>query len=117
MRNVLASCRKNPNQKFNAIQDFSKDLFSQQALKDWGIIIETTPMEIQSTLLPCPTINLYDGSTSKCDQNILRKLPIQKAIKLEKKRWIFVYDQRNFEFANNVYECMVKSSAQVGIIV
>ena len=40
MRDVLASCRKNPAQKFKAIQDFSKELFSQKALQDWGIIIE-----------------------------------------------------------------------------
>jgi PAZ domain len=40
MRNVLSACRKNPEQKFQAIQDFTKDLFSQKALKDWGISID-----------------------------------------------------------------------------
>jgi hypothetical protein len=48
MRDVLASCRKNPAQKFKAIQDFSKDLFNQKALQEWGIIIEHEPMEITS---------------------------------------------------------------------
>jgi hypothetical protein len=48
MRNVLQSCRKNPTQKFSAIQEFSKDLFSQKALKDWGIIIDAKPIQITS---------------------------------------------------------------------
>lgn len=56
MRNVLSSCRKNPNQKFQAIQEFSKDLFGQKSLKDWGIIIEAEPLQIESQILPTPTI-------------------------------------------------------------
>ena len=52
MRDVLASCRKNPAQKFKAIQDFSRDLFGQKALQDWGIMIESEPMEIASHILP-----------------------------------------------------------------
>jgi hypothetical protein len=48
MRNVLQSCRKNPSQKFQAIQDFSKDLFGQKALKDWGIVVDPEPINITS---------------------------------------------------------------------
>jgi hypothetical protein len=52
MRDVLQSCRKNPEEKFKAIQDFSQDLFSQKALRDWGVIIEAEPIQIQSQILP-----------------------------------------------------------------
>ena len=44
-----------------AIQDFSKDLFGQKALKDWGISIEPEPMSISSQILPMPTIALANG--------------------------------------------------------
>jgi hypothetical protein len=83
MRNVLSSCRKNPAQKFQAIQDFSKDLFGQKALRDWGIIIDTKPMSINSNILPLPTINLSNGGKTDCSEQTLRKLPIQKAARLK----------------------------------
>lgn len=56
MRNVLSSCRKNPNQKFYAIQDFTAELFEQKAFKEWDIMIEAEPIEITSQILPSPTI-------------------------------------------------------------
>lgn len=62
MRDVLASCRKNPAQKFKAIQDFSRDLFGQNALKAWGITIEEDPMEINSHILALPTLEMANGS-------------------------------------------------------
>jgi hypothetical protein len=37
MRNVLATCRKNPHEKLAEIQEFSKTLFGQKSLRDWGI--------------------------------------------------------------------------------
>ena len=67
MRDVLASCRKNPAQKFKAIQDFSKELFSQKALREWGIIIEEEPLEVQSHILPMPTMELSNGKATPCD--------------------------------------------------
>jgi len=76
MRDVLASCRKNPQQKFKAIENFSHDLFSQKALKDWGVIIDTEPMVINSSILPTPVIDMSNGRTQACNDNTLRNLPI-----------------------------------------
>lgn len=67
MKNVLQACRKNPDQKFQAIQDFSKTLFTQKALKEWGLDIQCKPMEINSNILPLPTIKLQNGQLQDCD--------------------------------------------------
>jgi len=116
MRDVLSSCRKNPAQKFKAIQDFSHDLFSQKSLKDWGISIESEPLEIMSTILPMPTIELSNGKTAACDQNCLRTLPIQRACDaLLRERWAIVYEQKHFSQANNLFQTLQQASQKIGI--
>ena len=67
MRDVLGATRKNPMQKFKAIEDFSYDLFGQKALKDWGVIIDSEPIQIESQILPLPTIEMQNGRQSQCD--------------------------------------------------
>lgn len=64
-----------------------------------------------------PTISLADGGTRHCDQNVLRKLPVQKAAKLKAGRWILVYDKRNYDNANNVFNCLQKSAVSIGMVV
>jgi aubergine len=54
-------------QKFKAIEDFSYDLFGQKALKDWGVIIDSEPIQIESQILPLPTIEMQNGRQSQCD--------------------------------------------------
>ena len=51
MRNMLTACRKNPNEKFNAIEEFTHDFFSQKSLKKWDLIIESKPIEIETKIL------------------------------------------------------------------
>ena len=97
MRDVLASCRKNPAQKFKAIQDFSKDLFKQKALKDWGVIIDSEPIEISSQILPMPVMELANGRSANIDANCLKNLPIQKPSEaLGCQRWAIIYEKRHF---------------------
>jgi len=104
MRDVLAACRKNPAQKFKAIQDFSKDLFKQKALKDWGVIIESEPIEIGSQILPMPVMELANGRTANIDANSLKNLPIQKPCEaLTYQRWAIVYEKRHFNQANQLF--------------
>ena len=98
MRDVLGATRKNPMQKFKAIEDFSYDLFGQKALKDWGVIIDSEPIQIESQILPLPTIELQNGRQSQCDQNILRNLPIQvpASESLARERWAILYEKKHF---------------------
>lgn len=107
MRDVLASCRKNPAQKFKAIQDFSKDLFSQKVLKEWGVIVDTQPLNIESTVLPMPTIELANGRAAPCDTHNMKNLPIQKPSEaLQAQRWAIVYERRHFNQANSLFETL-----------
>ena len=48
---MLTACRKNPNEKFNAIEEFTHDFFSQKSLKKWDLIIESKPIEIETKIL------------------------------------------------------------------
>lgn len=116
MRDVLAACRKNPAQKFKAIQDFSKDLFNQKALKEWGISIEAQPMEIQSQILPVPHIEHSNGRSEPCDARNMAKMRIERPTEaLAEKKWALVYEQRHYQQADALLDVLRKASMQLGI--
>lgn len=48
---------------------------------------------------------------------MLRRLAIQKAGKLREGKWIFVYDRRSYEMANNVFENLQKASVTLGMVI
>lgn len=54
MRSIMQSCRKNPNEKYEMIEDFSRQLFSSKSLKDWGLTIKSNPLVLTSKILPSP---------------------------------------------------------------
>jgi len=118
MKNVLAACRKNPNEKMIEIQEFSELLFSQKSLKDWGITIEAKPAQMETNILPTPMLQCADGSKLACDQNTLRRLPVQKSIKMRKGKWILAYDKnKNFNDADKLYNQMVQSCRSLNMVV
>ena len=84
MKTVLAASRKNPHEKFEAIQEFCKNLFGQKALKDWGITIEPEPVQAKSTILPTPQLYSNKDNLQYCDQNSLRAISVQNAKRLKK---------------------------------
>ena len=102
MRNVLAQCRKNPEQKQEEIQSFCAGLFKQKTLKDWGVKIDVNPVTLESNILPTPMIAYDNGGTDACDSNVLRRLPIQRAEMLKKKSWLVVYSERNYQTADSL---------------
>ena len=67
MRNVLAQCRKNPEQKQEEIQTFCTNLFAQKTLLDWGVNIGINPVTLESNILPTPMIEYSNGRTDLCD--------------------------------------------------
>lgn len=104
MREVLSTTRRNPEQKLHEIQEFSRKLFDQKSLRDWGIEIEMQPVSMKTQVLPLPKVEMPDGSQGSCDQNTLRRMPPRAPIQLEKGRWIMAYDaSKNFESADRVY--------------
>lgn len=115
MRDVLGSTRKNPMQKFKAIEDFSVDLFGQKALRDWGIIIDSEPLAIESQILPVPTIERTNGKIS--DQNTLRNLPIQVPASeaLARERWAIIYEKKHFTMANGLFNTLCQASVKINL--
>lgn len=118
MREVLQACRKNPNEKLTEIHDFSEILFSQKSLRDWGITIEPMPAQMETNILPTPMLLCADGSKQPCDQNTMRRLPVQKSIKLKRQAWIMCYDKnKNFNDADKLYQQMVQSCKGLNMMV
>jgi len=54
------------------------DLFSQKALKDWGLFTETEPIMINSNILPTSEINVTNGHTQAAYDKTLRNFSIQE---------------------------------------
>ena len=71
--------------------------------------IESNPLDLANqTVLSAPMI-LKQNQIIHIDENVLRNLPIQKAVKLGFEEWIMVYQhggrgRSNYNAANNVYE-------------
>ena len=73
---------------------------------------------MKTQILPIPRLALANGGSSDCDQNVLRRLPIQKAVRLGKQRWIIAYDKnRHYQDADNAYNQMVQASEKLGMII
>jgi hypothetical protein len=83
-------------------------------LKDWGITIENKPLALTTAILPQPEINQGSKKMS-IDEQVLRRLPIQKAMRLKREEWIICYDQRSYENANSVFNNFQKSCGQLGM--
>jgi len=90
-------------------------LMQQQVLKDWDISLSSNPVELGSQrVLAAPQI-FKQNQVIHIDENVLRKLPIQKGVDLLKDEWIMVYQdpkqrggnrRSNYNAANNVYESL-----------
>lgn len=65
-------------------------------------------------MLPAPKI-LKANQIIHCDEQVLRKLPIQRPIDLPADTWILIYARRNYDQANAVYDTMARSCVQLGI--
>lgn len=95
-------------------------LQSQKALKQWDLKIEAVPVEIKSRVMDAPKI-FKNNQVIHCDENVLRKLPIQKAVDLKYEKWVMVYQlnksRSNYEIADKIYKDFVIASKQLQIVV
>lgn len=69
---------------------------------------------MKTDILKAPEI-FKSGQVIHCDEQQLRRLPIQKPVDLKREQWILVYAKRNFELANKVYETMERSCKMLQI--
>ena len=123
MRNALAHTRINPQDKINKIKNMCELLFQQKAIKNWGIEIDQVPITLQSCVLQAPQI-LQQNQLVHINDNVLRKLPIQKPVDLLEGEWIMIYQNPQdkssrrrsyYNNADNVYNTFVKACSQLRI--
>ena len=61
-------------------------------MQNWGLQIEQVPISIDSFCLGAPQISLLSsGQVIQCNEQALKKLPIQKAVDLTYEDWIMIY--------------------------
>jgi hypothetical protein len=90
MREALKRTHITPQDKIKRIQDMATILQAQKALKQWDLKIDAVPVEIKSRVMDAPKI-FKNNQVIHCDESVLRKLPIQKAVDLKREKWIMIY--------------------------
>jgi hypothetical protein len=61
-------------------------------------------MLINSTILPTPTIDLANGKSQPCSDNVLRNLAIQRpSDALSARKWAVVYEKKHYNQANSMF--------------
>ena len=110
MRDALMRTKLSPSDRMDRIQKMLETLMAQKSIQSWGIKLEPAPSEVQSTVLGAAQIFSQD-SVIHVNEQVLRKLPIQKAVDLTKDDWVLIYQEakrgggrRNFETADKVYK-------------
>lgn len=91
-----------------------KELFNQKCMAEWGLQLDMKPVEMKTEILGAPMI-FKQNQIIHCDEQILRRLPIQKPVDLGKDKWILIYSERNYKLANTIYDTMDRSCKMLGI--
>ena len=98
-------------------------LMNQQVFRDWNLAIESNPIDLRNqTILPEPQI-FKQNQVIHINENVMRRLPIQKAVNLGHEEWVMCYmDPRgnsnrrsNYNAANNVYDGLLESARELNI--
>ena len=98
-------------------------LFEQKSIKNWGLEIEPIPISVQSKILEAPQI-FSQNQVIQINDNVLRRLPIQKAVNLYQEEWIMIYqnpsvqDRRRrsqYNNADKVFNTFVQACNQLKI--
>ena len=100
-----------PNEKDKIITGMFKSLGEGQMLEQYGLImsdIQNIPFQI----LPAPQIKI-SGGEKVSPQELLRGVRIMNPIDF--KNWMFIYEAKNYDNADKLYNTMLKSSASLGI--
>lgn len=114
MRDALAHTRISPQEKMDKIFKMCEELFKQKAMKDWDLSIEKVPVAMKTQVMGAPEL-IKGNQVVHVNDSVLRKLPIQKAVNLEKEKWIMVYQhsekgRSNFKAADKVFSTLVEAS-------
>ena len=67
-------------------------LANQRSMQNWGIQIQQDAISLDSFCLGAPQIQLLQsGQVIQCNEQALKRLPIQKAVDLKHEEWIMIY--------------------------
>lgn len=114
MRDALAQTRIAPQEKVNKIQAMCKELLAQKCIKEWGIELEYDAQAMKTEIM-CPPKIWKNNQIINCDEQVLRRLPIQHPVNLQKDQWVMIYAQRNEGEAQKVFDTMSMACRQLGI--
>ena len=90
-------------------------------MQNWGLQIEEVPIELQSFCLGAPQIQmLTSNQVINCNEQALKRLPIQKANNLGFEEWVMIYahpsrGRSNYEIADKIYNTFVGSCGMLKI--
>ena len=120
MRDALMKTKLSPKERMDRIQQMFDTLKDQKSIKSWGLQLESVPTNVQCTVLGAAQI-FSDKNVIHINEQVLRKLPIQKAVDLTKDDWVIVYQEakhggrRNFEIADKVFRTLRDSCGMLKI--
>lgn len=83
MRDALAQTRISPEEKIRRIQQMVKTLLAQKSMKDWNIVVDQDPIQMQTNILQTPQM-ICNNQIIRCDEQALRKQSIAKPTDLLK---------------------------------
>jgi len=67
-----------------------QQLKTMKSIESWGIKIDSTPSSVECTVLGAAQI-FNENQIMHINEQVLRRLPIQKAVDLTKKDWCIVF--------------------------
>lgn len=102
------------------------DLLSKQnAMRNWGLQVEEVPITLDSFVLGAPQMQLLSsGQIIQCDEQTLKRLPIQKAVDLLQEEWIMIYqhperpgpkNRSNYEIADSIFNTFQQSCGMLKV--
>ncbi len=113
-RDLLAPCRLEPDVRVKTAHDFLKKLAATKELKEWGLEIKEAPTAFKTRILKAPKMIDGCGPNEKdCTTNNLRRSEVLEGKVITD--WIFVYERRNYDLAENVVFGMQSAARQIGI--
>jgi len=94
-------------------------------MQNWGLQVEEVPIQLDSFCLGAPQIQLVNSDRIiQCDEQALKRLPIQKAVDLLQEEWIMIYQhpeqpngrrRSNFAIADTIHTTFKQACAQLKI--
>lgn len=118
MRDAMQAIRVLPHQKIAKIQELRQNLSSQRAISDWGIEIQSTPIELTTNVLNAPMI-IKNNQLILCDEKEMRKQAIKVPKDLLENQWIMCYQHSEngsqYDSAQKVFEDLQECSKKIGV--